>query len=82
MDGSKIPTLQWYDYPRKPPWGRKRLMIYMSEEGRHTLASCKHWFVDGTFQSAPEPLFIQVKKLHQFKDNFFMINFVLLKNIV
>ena len=62
MDGSKFLLCNDKTIPENPHEDAKRLMIFMSGEGRDTLASCEHWFVDGTFKSAPAPLFIQVKK--------------------
>ena len=62
MDGLKFLLFNDKTIPENPHVDAKRLMIFMSEEGRDTLASYEHWFVDGTFKSAPEPLFIQVKK--------------------
>ena len=36
--------------PDNPTPNAKRMLIFMSQDGRDTLASCSHWYTDGTFK--------------------------------
>ena len=36
--------------PDNPTPNAKRMLIFMSQDGRDTLASCSHWYIDGSFK--------------------------------
>ena len=72
MDGSRFLVYNGKTIPDNPYEDAKRLMMFMSEEGRDTLASCEQWFVDGTFKSAPSPLFTQVHFVITWSHTFFL----------
>ena len=43
-----------------------RILLFSTMENLRTLSQCDHWFMDGTFKSAP-PLFTQIFSVHGLK---------------
>ncbi len=38
----------------------KRILVFLSQNGKEKLANCSHWYVDGTFKSAARTLFSRI----------------------